>query len=174
MPTAGLQPDDTPEHGPSWASSLVSTASAILSGSAAGGLWALASIFSQHPLAWLALPVAWSLAVISRHWPLPRGLPADVLVLLAGLCAVTARLGLLAAVVIGANVGSGLFETLAKAGPGMLWFVARLRLDPLVALYYAASLLCGLVLARRRPRGPAARALPPLTSTAVPAPRWKS
>lgn len=135
-----------PVSGGRWLGGL---ASAMLTGLACGGLWALASLYSQRPLEWFAVVIGGGLAGLGRYWPLPRGPRLTALVVLACAMAIIARLGLMAVLVLSCTLGTGLREVLVRAGGGLLLQVIGLRLDHLSALYYAAGLIVAAVLARR-------------------------
>lgn len=128
---------------------LAALASAMLTGLACGGLWALASLYSQRPLAWLAVVIGACLAGLGRHWQWPRGPHLTVLAMLACALAIIARLVLLAVLVLSCTLGTGLREVLVHAGGGLLLQVIGLQLDRVSVLYYAAGLIVAAMMARR-------------------------
>ncbi len=130
---------------------IAGTAFATLGGLAAGGAWALASVFSQRRLDWLAVVVALILAGAGRRRDALSPAMAAGLALLACGMAMALRLGLQAAMVLSQALGLELPDILRRAGPSLIWQVARLPLDQAATLYYAAALGIAAVTAWRRP-----------------------
>ncbi|WP_109123939.1 hypothetical protein [Dyella sp. C11] len=131
---------------------LFALVSALVLGMAAGAVWMVPTLYSQHPLPWLALPLGWLLGKAVRHWIRPAGGNAAVLAALAMFIAALYVNMLAAAARIAGLMGMGLVDAIKTAGLGLLlelsrlagsttddiWFVAGMGVAAFVAFRHAA------------------------------------
>ncbi len=131
---------------------LLALLSSLMLGFAAGAVWMLATLFAQHLLPWLALPVGWVLGLTVRRWVWPGGIVAAVIAagitVLAGIYVAI----LLAALQIAGGLGLGLIEALQTAGLGMLLSIVRLALTVRPLAWLLAGAAVAAWIAHRRPR----------------------
>ena len=125
--------------------------SAAMLGHAAGAVWMLPTMQLQRPLAWLALPIGWLLALAVRAWIRPPGAIAATAAAMATLLAAAYVTVLTAAARVAGLLGLGLLQAMHDAGGGMLLQLARLSLSPMQLAWFAAGVLLAAWCAWRRP-----------------------
>ena len=132
--------------------------SAIMLGLAAGAIWMVATLYLQHLLPWLALPVGAALGWAIRRGVHHPGAGAAALAALATLLAALYMSMLLAGMRLASDMGLGLFDVLRTAGPGMLWALAELALTPWMLAWFVAgaALAAGIGMRPPRRRSPSA------------------
>lgn len=133
------------------AGSVFALFSAAMLGLAAGAVWMLPTMQLQRPLAWLALPVGWLLALAIRAWVRPHGALAAVAAALAAVLAAAYVTVLTAAARVAGLMGLGLLQAMREAGAGMLLQLARLSLSPVQLVWFVAGALLAAWCAWRRP-----------------------
>jgi len=133
------------------AGSVLALFSAAMLGLAAGAVWMLPTMQLQRPLAWLAVPVGWLLALAVRAWVRPSGTLAAVAAALATVLAAAYVTALTAAARVAGLMGLGLLQAMREAGVGMLLQLARLSLSPVQLVWFAAGALLAAWCAWRRP-----------------------
>jgi hypothetical protein len=128
--------------------------SAAMLGLAAGAVWMVATLYSRHPVPWLALPVGAGLAWTVRAGVSKPGRGAALLSALATALAAVYVNVLIAGVQIAGSMSMGLIDALRTAGLAMLWQLARLSLRPADLIWTALGMLLAAWLAgrQRRPR----------------------
>ena len=120
-------------------SALFALISAVMLGLAFGAVWMVPTLFFQHVLPWLALPVGWVLGRMIRGWvrPEPRG--AALLAALATALACVYVGVLTAAARVAGLLGMGLVEAMKTAGAGLLFDLVRLNLTGADLAWFAAG-----------------------------------
>ena len=126
--------------------------SAAMLGLAAGAVWMLPTMQLQRPLAWLALPIGWLLALAVRAWIRPYGLLAGTAAAIATVLAAAYVTVLTAAARVAGLMGIGLLQAMRESGSGMLVQLARLSLSPIQLTWFVAGALLAAWCAWRRPR----------------------
>jgi len=125
--------------------------SAAMLGLAAGAVWMLASVYEQHKLPWLALPIGWALALGIRRWIRPPGRVAAALAAIATLLAAGYVSLLTAAAQISSMLGIELTDVMHTAGLGMLLSLTRFSLSASTAAWFVAGAIVAAWFAKRRP-----------------------
>lgn len=130
--------------------------SAVMLGLAFGAVWMLPTLFFQHVLPWLALPVGWVLGRMIRGWVRPEPHGAALLAALATALACV-YVGLLtAAARVAGLMGMGLVDAMKTAGMGLLLDLLRLNLTGADLAWFAAGVVFSAWVARRAgPQRPA-------------------
>jgi hypothetical protein len=126
--------------------------SAAMLGLAAGAVWMLPTMQLQRPLAWLALPIGWLLALAVRAWIRPHGRLAGLAAAIATVLAAAYVTLLTAAARVAGLMGLGLLQAMRESGSGMLLQLARLSLSPIQLAWFAAGVLLAAWCAWRSPR----------------------
>jgi len=119
---------------------LFALVSAVMLGMAAGAIWMLPTLYMQHALPWLVLPLGWLLGRSIRGWvrPEPRG--AAVLAAIATAIA-SLYVGMLtAAARIAGSMGLGLVDAIQTAGAGLLVSLTRLATTSGDLAWYALGM----------------------------------
>ena len=128
--------------------------SAGMLGLAAGAVWMLPTMLLQRPLAWLALPIGWLLALAVRAWIRPYGPLSGAAAAMATLLAAAYVTLLTAAARVAGLMGLGLLQAMRDAGSGMLLQLARLSVSPIQVGWFAAGVVLAAWCAGRSPRQP--------------------
>lgn len=115
--------------------------SAAMLGLAAGAVWMLPTMQLQRPLAWLALPVGWLLALAVRAWIRPPGAMAATAAAMATVLAAVYVTVLTAGARVAGLLGIGLLQAMRESGAGMLLQLTRLSLSPVQLCWFAAGAL---------------------------------
>jgi len=135
---------------------LFALVSALMLGLAAGAMWMVPTLYSQHHLPWLALPVGWLLGKAVRHWVRPAGSNAAVLAAFATFIAVLYVNVLMAAARIAGLMGLGLVDSLRTAGLAMLVQLAELNCSPVDDVWFLAGMGLSAFVAMRQGHQPKA------------------
>jgi vitamin B12 transport system permease protein len=130
--------------------------STLMLGLAAGAVWMVPTLYSQHPLPWLAVPVGWLLGKAIRHWVRPAGSQAAVLAALATFTAVLYVNVLMAAARIAGLMGLGLVDAIRTAGLRLLVQLAELGCTPTDDVWFLAGMGLSAFVAMRYGRQPPA------------------
>jgi vitamin B12 transport system permease protein len=130
--------------------------SALMLGLAAGAMWMVPTLYSQHALPWFALPVGWVLGKAIRHWVRPAGNNAAVLAAFATFIAVLYVNVLMAAAGIAGLMGLGLVDSLRSAGLPMLLQLAELGCSPMDDVWFLAGMGLSAFVALRPAQPPKA------------------
>ena len=135
-------------------SALFALVSAAMLGLAFGAVWMLPTLFYQHVMPWLSLPVGWVLGRMIRGWVRPEPLGAALLAALATLLACGYVCMLTAAARVAGLLGMGLVEAIRTAGSGLLLDLVRLNLAGTDLAWFAAgAALSAWIAWRPRRRG---------------------
>jgi vitamin B12 transport system permease protein len=119
---------------------LFALVSALMLGLAAGAVWMVPTLYSQHPLPWLALPLGWLLGKAIRHWVRPAGGNAAILAASATFIAVLYVNVLTAAARIAGLMGLGLVDSIRTAGLGLLLQLAELGCTPIDDVWFLVGM----------------------------------
>jgi len=126
--------------------------SAAMLGLACGATWMVATLYMQHSLPWLALPIGALLAWAIRSFVRPAGTIAALLAAGATLLAAVYVNMLVAGTMLAGSMGLGLIDAMRTAGTGMLWQLARMTLSPSDFGWALLAALLAAWLGWRRPR----------------------
>ncbi|AIF49146.1 hypothetical protein [Dyella japonica] len=135
---------------------LFALVSALMLGLAAGAVWMVPTLYSQHALPWLAVPGGWLLGKAIRHWVRPIEPDAAILAAFATFIAVLYVNVLMAAARIAGLMGLGLIDSLRTAGLPMLLQLAQLSATPSDDLWFIAGMGIAAFVASRHSRQPRA------------------
>jgi vitamin B12 transport system permease protein len=135
---------------------LFALVSAVMLGMAAGAVWMVPTLYSRHPLPWLALPIGWVLGKAIRHWVRPAGGNAAILAALATFTAVLYVNLLTAAARIAGLMGLGLVDSMRTAGFGLLLQLAELGCTPTDDIWFLAGMGIAAFVAFRHGQPPKA------------------
>lgn len=135
---------------------LFALVSALMLGLAGGAVWMVPTLYSQHALPWLALPVGWLLGKAVRNWVRPVGGQAAILAVIATLSAVLYVNLLMAAARIAGLMGLGLVDSIRTAGLPLLLQLARLSSSPMDDAWFIAGMILSAIAALRSGRQPKA------------------
>ena len=119
---------------------LFALVSALMLGLAAGAVWMVPTLYSRHPLPWLALPAGWLLGKAVRHWVRPAGGHAALLAATATFVAVLYVNVLTAAARISGLMGLGLIDSMRTAGLSLLLQLAELGCTPVDDVWFLAGM----------------------------------
>nr|WP_199040961.1 hypothetical protein [Dyella sp. ASV24] len=133
---------------------LFALVSALMLGLAGGAVWMVPTLYSQHALPWLALPVGWLLGKAVRNWVRPASGQAAVLAVIATLTAVLYVNLLMAAARIAGLMGLGLVDSIRTAGLPLLLQLARLSSSPMDDAWFIAGMVLSAIAALRSGRQP--------------------
>jgi hypothetical protein len=135
---------------------LFALVSALMLGLAGGAVWMVPTLYSQHALPWLALPVGWLLGKAVRNWVRPASGQAAVLAVIATLTAVLYVNLLMAAARIAGLMGLGLVDSIRTAGLPLLLQLARLSSSPMDDAWFIAGMVLSAIAVLRSGRQPKA------------------
>jgi vitamin B12 transport system permease protein len=134
---------------------LFALVSALMLGMAAGAVWMVPTLYSRHPLPWLALPIGWLLGKAVRHWVRSNGRDAAILAALATFTAALYVNLLTAAARIAGLMGLGLVDSMRTAGFRLLLQLADIGSTPSDLAWFVAGIAIAAVAAwhvGRRPK----------------------
>ncbi|ULU27411.1 hypothetical protein [Dyella terrae] len=135
---------------------LFALVSTLMLGLAAGAVWMVPTLYSQHALPWLALPVGWLLGKAVRNWVRSADRQAAALAVVATLTAVLYVNLLMAAARISGLMGLGLVDSIRTAGLPLLLQLAKLSLSPMDEVWFIVGISFAAIAALRTGRRPKA------------------